>query len=127
MPIERLIVVPFVPLAEFAAHEEQLLPGMPIHPGIEHPEIGELLPLVPRHFIEQRSFPIDDLVVAKHDNEILLESVDQRKGDAALMKAPMDGIELHVAEEIVHPTHVPFKPEPEPTQVSRPGDTGPGG
>src|SRR5437763_7350119 len=98
MPIERLIVVPFVPLAEFAAHEEQFLPRMPIHPGIEHAEIGELLPLVPRHFIEQRSLPIDDLVVAKHENEILLESVEERKSDVALMKAPMDGIELYVAE-----------------------------
>lgn len=27
MPVERLIVVPLAPLAEFAAHEEQLFPG----------------------------------------------------------------------------------------------------
>ena len=120
-------MVPFVPLAEFAAHEEQLFPGMPIHPGVEHPEIGKLLPLVPRHFVEKRSFPVHDLVVAEHQNEILLEGIEQGKGDVALMKTPMDGIELHVAEEIVHPTHVPFKPEPEPAQVSWPGNAGPGG
>src|SRR5438270_4920315 len=114
VPIERLIVVPFVPLAEFATHEEQLFPGMPIHPGVKHPEIGEFLPLVARHFIEQRSFPMHDLVMAEYEDEILLESVEQGKGDVALMKAPMDGIKLHIAEEIVHPTHVPFEPEPEP-------------
>src|SRR6266550_6200836 len=125
VPIERLIVVPFVPLAEFAAHEEQLFPRMPIHPSIEHPEIGEFLPLVARHFIEKRSFPMHDLVVAKHEDEILLKSIDQGKGDAALMKTAMDGIKLHVTEEIVHPTHVPFEPEPKPAEVSRPGDTGP--
>src|SRR5437868_11714090 len=99
MPIERLVMVPFMPLAEFASHEEQLLAGVPIHPGVEHPEIGKLLPLVPWHFIEKRSFAVDDLVVAEDENEILLESVEERKGDIALVKTPMDGIELHISEE----------------------------
>src|SRR5437868_15081590 len=116
MPIEGLIVVPFVPLAEFAAHEEQLLAGMPIHPGVEHPEIGELLPFVARHFIEKGFFSMHDLVVAEHENEIFLESIEQGKGDVALMKTPMNGIELHVTKEVVHPTHVPFEPEPKPAQ-----------
>src|ERR1700741_5579021 len=41
VPIELNIVVPFVPLAEFAAHEEQLFAGLPVHPRYKHPEIGE--------------------------------------------------------------------------------------
>src|SRR5438270_10919999 len=127
MPIQRLVVVPFMPLTELAAHEQQLVAGMPIHPGVEHPEIGELLPLVPRHFIEKRSFPMNNFVVTEHENEILLESIEQRKGDITLMKTSMNGIELHVSEEIVHPTHVPFESEPEPAQVGRSSDAGLGG
>ena len=68
-----------------------------------------------------------DLVVAEDENEILLESVEQGKGDVALVKAPMNGIELHISEEIVHPTHVPFESEPESAEVGGPGHTGPGG
>src|SRR5437588_9883183 len=115
-----------MPLAELTPHEEQFFPGMPIHPAVEHSEIGELLPFVARHFIEKRFFSMHDLVVAEHENEIFLESIEQGKRDAALMKTPMNGIELHVTKEVVHPAHVPFEAEPEPAQVSRPGDTGPG-
>src|SRR5437588_12168127 len=98
MPIESLIVVPFMPLAELTPHEEQFFPGMPIHPGVEHPEIGELLPFVPRHFIEKRFFSMHDLVVAEHENEIFLESIEQRKRDAALMKSPVDGMKVTVTK-----------------------------
>ena len=116
-----------MPLAELAPHEEQLLARMTVHPGIEHPEIGKLLPLVAWHLIEKRSFPMDNLVVAEHQNKILLKSVEQGKSDVTLMETPVDGIELHVSEEIVHPTHVPFETEPESAQVGRPGDAGPSG
>src|SRR5216110_505116 len=43
LPVELAVVVPFAALAEFAAHEKQLLAGMPIHPGEEHSQIRELL------------------------------------------------------------------------------------
>jgi hypothetical protein len=49
IPVETCVVVPFVALAEFAAHEEQLFAGMPVHPRQEHPKIGELLPFVAGH------------------------------------------------------------------------------
>src|SRR5919201_2020434 len=42
-------VVPFVPLTEFATHEEQFLAGLAAHPGVEHPQVGKLLPFVSRH------------------------------------------------------------------------------
>ena len=50
LPVEARVVVPFIPLAEFAAHEEKLFTGMSVHPSQKHPEIGELLPFVARHF-----------------------------------------------------------------------------
>ena len=65
--------------------------------------------------------------MAEHENEIFLESVEQREGDVAVMKAAINRVEAHVFEEVVHPTHVPFETEPEPTQISRARDAGPGG
>src|SRR5205823_7789538 len=41
LPVELNIVVPFVPLPEFAAHEEQFFTGLPVHPRQKHPERSE--------------------------------------------------------------------------------------
>ena len=54
---------------------------MPVHPGVKHPQIGELLPFVARHFREQRTFAVHDFVVAQHEDEMLLKRVEQRKRD----------------------------------------------
>ena len=70
LPIEIDVVVPFVPLAEFAAHEQQLFAGLPVHPRQKHPEIGELLPFVARHLGKERTLAVNDFVVAQHQNEM---------------------------------------------------------
>src|SRR5438067_10460799 len=112
-------MIPFPPLAKFAAHKEKLFPGMPEHPRIKHPQIGELLPDIPRHFRKQRAFPINNFIVAQHQNEMLLKSVEEREGNVSLMKPPVNRIKLHVMEKVVHPAHIPFKAEPESAKVSR--------
>src|SRR5437764_13779359 len=111
-------MVPLPPLPEFAAHKEKLFPGMPEHPCIKHPQIGELLPDIPRHFGKQRAFPIDNFIVTQHQNEMLLKSVDERKRNISLMEPREDRTELHVSEEVVHPGHVPLEAEPESTNMS---------
>src|SRR6266487_6516918 len=120
-------MVPFAPLPEFATHKEKLFPGVPEHPRIKHPQIGELLPDVPRHFGKQRAFPIDNFIVTQHQDEMLLKSVEQREGNISLMEPPENRIELHVSEEVVHPAHVPFKAEPKSAEISWPRNAGPGG
>src|SRR6266576_485197 len=112
-------MVPFPPLPEFATHKKKLFPWMSEHPGIKHPQIGELLPNIPRHFREQRAFPMNNFIVTQHQNEMLLKSIKERKGNVSLMKPPVNRIKLHVMEKVVHPAHIPFKAEPEPAKVSR--------
>jgi hypothetical protein len=51
VPIDALVVIPFLPLADFASHEQQLLAGVRVHPGVKHTEVGELLPWIARHFV----------------------------------------------------------------------------
>ena len=58
---------------------------------------------------------------------MLVKSVDEREGDPALMIAAVDGIFLHVIEEVVHPTHVPFEAEAEATEIGRARDPRPCG
>jgi len=52
VPVEALIVTPFLPLTEFATLEEQFLSGMRPHERVKHPQIGEFLPHVSGHFAE---------------------------------------------------------------------------
>src|SRR2546423_171372 len=119
LPIEVAVVIPFAALPEFAAHEKQLLAGMPVHPGEEHPQIRELLPFVAGHLVKKRALAVHDLVVAEHKNEMLRERVHERERDVVVMEAAKDRVERHVMEEVVHPTHVPFEPEPEAAEVRR--------
>ena len=127
MPVEALIVIPFVPLTKFAAHEEQFLARLTIHPRVKHPEIGKLLPFVARHFRNERPFAVHNFVVTEDENEMLLKGVEQREGNVAVMKTAIDRIETRVLQEVMHPTHVPFESEPETPEISRPGNARPGG
>src|SRR3981081_3064627 len=116
---EFAMVIPLAALPEFATHEEQLLARMPVHPRVKHPQIRELLPFVARHLIQERALAVHDLVVAKHENEMLLERIHERERDVVVMEAPEDRIERHVMEEVVHPAHVPFEPEAEAAEIRR--------
>ena len=49
VPLDAVIMAPLAPLADVAAHEQQLLPGLHVHVAEQHTQIGELLPIVTRH------------------------------------------------------------------------------
>src|SRR5947209_6707760 len=75
MPVETLIMIPFPPLAELAAHEQQLLARMSVHPGIKHPQIGELLPVITRHLANHRTLSMHYFIMAKHEDEVFVERI----------------------------------------------------
>src|SRR5512135_1669017 len=52
VPVEALVNIPFIPLAELPAHEEELFPGMAVHEPVEHSQIRKLLPHVPGHLVQ---------------------------------------------------------------------------
>src|ERR1017187_4377664 len=105
MPVETLIVVPFLDLSEFAAHEEEFFSGMPVHPCEEHSEIGKFLPFIAWHLHQGRAFAVHDFIVAEHENKMFLKSVEQRERDVAVMKPAINRIETHVLKKVVHPAH----------------------
>ena len=125
--MQALVEVPLLPLPKFAPHEKQLLAGVAPHVGIEEPQVGELLPDIARHLIEQRSLAVHHLVVREGQHEVFVERVDQAEGQLVVVILAVHGIVPHVAERVVHPAHVPFQAEAEPSHVGRPRDAGPGG
>src|SRR5690606_26041008 len=81
VPIEALVVVPLAPLAELAAHEEQLLGGLEPLVGEKEAEVGELLPLVAGHAREEGALEVNDLVVRERDDVVLRVLVHAAEGE----------------------------------------------
>ena len=128
VPIQALVVIPLSPLAKFATHEQQLLAGVSVHVAIKQAQIAEFVfQIKSRHFAEQRSLSVHDLVMGKGQDKIFSEGVDQSKGQVVVMKFAMDGIFGKVDQDIIHPAHVPFQAESQPAEVDRTRNGRPGG
>src|SRR5262249_33101377 len=117
--IEPDIVVPLAFLRELAAHEQELLSGMAPHVSEISAQIGEALPAVAGHLADQRSLAVHRLVMAEREDEILVKSVKQPKGEIVVWVFTMQGDEQHVLQAIVHPPHFPFEAKPEPADIDR--------
>ena len=120
VPVEARLVVPLPPLAELAAHEEQLLSRRRPLIAKEQAQVGTLLPFVAGHLGDQRSLSVHHLVVAQGQDEILVKGVEAAKGEKVVVEAAVHRVALHVVERIVHPAHVPFEAETEAAEPDRP-------
>ena len=89
------------------------------HPREEHPDVGEFLPRIAGHFFDERPLPVDDLVVAEHQDEMLVKRIDHREGHHALVVTAIDWVLADVAQTVVHPAHVPFEPKAQTARVGR--------
>ena len=111
MPIETERVFPFGELAELDSLEDELFARMRPHPSEKHPAVGEFLPVVTRHFIDERTLAVNDLVMAQHKDEMFMERVEHRECDLALVISAVNRVFADVAEAVVHPAHVPLVSE----------------
>ncbi len=127
MPLQAFVVIPFVPLAEVAAHIEQLLAGMRPHVAEQKPHVGELLPQVAGHLIQERALAVHNFIVRKRQDKIFVEGVNQRERQLIVMKRAVNWILAEVAERVVHPAHVPFEAESQPAHVGGARNAGPRG
>src|ERR1051325_262343 len=63
MPVEAAFLVPFPPLAQLPAHEEQLLAGMGPHVAVEGAQVAELVRALARHLVQERALAVHDLIM----------------------------------------------------------------
>src|SRR5712671_5897629 len=85
MPVETLVVVPFVPLAEFAASEQHLLARPRPHVAVKRAQVRKLLPAITRHLREQRPLAVNDFIMGQRQDEVLTPRVEKAEGDIAMM------------------------------------------
>ena len=127
MPIQTLVVVPFAPLAKLATHKQQLLSRMRPHVSVQRAQVRKLLPLVARHFVQQRAFHVHNFIVRKRQDKVFAPRVNQAKRQRIVISAAKQSIRLKILERVVHPTHVPLEIKPQPAGVNRMTDLRPGG
>ena len=123
-PLELAIHRPLRALPEFAAHEQTLLGRKRVLVTVECPEIGELLPLVSRHLVDQRTLPVNHLIVGKRENEVLVIGVEHAERQVVLVERAVHRLVGEVLERVVHPPHVPLVSEAEPAGINRTGHAG---
>ena len=108
VPVQGILVMPLVPLAQLRPHEGQFLARMGEHIGVEGTDTGELLTVLPGHFPQEGTLHVDDLVMGQGQDVVFREGVHQGEGDVPVVELAEIGIQLDVVADVVHPAHVPF-------------------
>ena len=67
MPVQRVLIMPLVPLAQLCPHKGKLFARMGKHIGIEGTDTGELLVVFTRHFSKERAFHVDYFIMGKRE------------------------------------------------------------
>ena len=109
VPRQFFILIPLRNLSELLSHEQQLLARMPVHKSVGGTQVCCLLLVgLPRHLAEHGRLSVHDFIVGEYQHEVLTVSIKHAEGQLAVMLIAEVRITLHVAGEIVHPSHVPF-------------------
>ena len=124
VPVERLLLVPFAELPELVAHEVELLARVRVLESVGEAEVRELLPVVAGHLAQHGALAVHHFVVAEHLDEVLAVGVHHAERELVVVVLAVDGFVLDVAQEVVHPAHVPLVVETEAALLGRARDAG---
>ena len=118
-PIQFGVGIPFGGLAEFPAHEQQLLARKePLIPQ-QCPQVREPPPIIARHPAQQRALAVHHLVVGQRQDEILVMVIEHREREIVLMVLPMNRVVAEITERVMHPAHVPLERETQSAHIRR--------
>src|SRR5262252_4990051 len=105
MPVDAGLVVPLAPLSNLATHKEQLLSRLSVHISKEETQVGKFLPVISRHLPYQGALSMNHLIVRERQHEIFIEGIDHTECKITVMEAPVNRIECHIAQRVIHPAH----------------------
>ena len=114
VPVQRVLIVPLVPLAELAAHHQQLLARVGEHIGIESPHAGKFLLVCSGHLVDEGALHVHYLIVGQGEHKILREGIHQREGNIVVVELAEVGVHFNVVENVVHPPMFHFRLKPRP-------------
>ena len=126
-PFQTFIKPPLDKLADLVSHEIQLASAVAHLIHQKEPQPCELPPIIPWHPLNQRAFSMNDFIVRKGQNKILIKGVHHGKSQKLMAPVAEGKVQRAVSERIVHPSHIPFVVKAEPSFFRRVSDQGPGG
>ena len=97
VPVEAAVVVPLARLSQLGTHEVKLGARMGVHIAEEQTEIGELLPLIAGHLVDQTALAMHHLVVRKGQHEVLLKGIHDAEGDFVVVERPEQRVFLEIS------------------------------
>ena len=112
-PVELFFLLPLDKLPELLTHEQKLFSGVRIHVPQKDLHAREFFFICSGHLVYQRALAVHDLIVRNRQNEILRKSVKKRKRYQIVIVFSRQTVKRGVAENVVHPAHVPFEIETE--------------
>lgn len=107
-PVDLAFLAPLAELSEILSHEQKFFARVPEHESIAYHQVLEFFLQIARHFVDHRAFQVDNLIVREHQNVVLGKCIGHAEGHLVMVVFAEVWIELHVIEEVMHPSHVPF-------------------
>ena len=124
VPVLLTALVPLAHLPELAAHEVELLARMHVHVQVEDAGLGELVPVVAVHLVEDRGLAVHVLVVRQRQQVALVWEVHHRERELVVVVLALVRRLLKEVERIVHPPHVPLVVKAQAALLRALGGTG---
>ena len=66
------------------------------------------------------------LIVREREHKVFVVGIHQRKGNIIMMIAPVDRVQAHIIQYVMHPTHIPLHAEAQAACISGAGHHWPG-
>ena len=109
IPLQGRVFIPLINLAVLLSHKQKLLSRMADHKSVSCTEIFRLLLQgIPRHLAHHGAFAVHHLIVGEHQHKVLAVGVEHGECQLAVVVIAEIGVALHIAEEVVHPAHIPL-------------------
>ena len=108
LPVQIDLFIPFPGPGELVPHEVQLLSRMREHVQIEQPGLLHPHVKIPVHLVDDRSLPVNDLVMGERQKIALVVEVFHREQQLADIPSALRRIFAHEFQCVVHPAEIPL-------------------
>ena len=119
LPLQAFLLIPLVKGRKLLAHKQKLLSRMHHHKAVCSPQVVKLRIPVARHLSHERSFSVHHLVMGQAQDEILTVSINHTEDQLAVMPGTEHRIIVHIAQEVIHPSHIPLEIKSKPVILHR--------
>ena len=127
-PIQGRVKIPFLPLPELAPHEECFLPRPSPLQSKKSAQVGQAFGRFGQiHLVGKGTLSVNNLVMRKSLHEVLRELIGRPESQFVMLAWPFVWGRPEIAQDVVHPSHVPLEVKPQSPGVRRLGNHGEGG